>query len=130
MIPTIYKVREHAVPVDALPPLDTDMPHSAIHGSVEEYIIARALDDHPLFKDDNAEVYYDIKTGLRGTTYLASIKPLPRSKDGRGALLGVQRQYVGRDKCKAELRSQEDIIHNKLCKVQGKFTLDLFVGQH
>ena len=68
MIPTIYKVREHAVPVDALPPLDTDMPHSAIHGSVEEDPITRASHDHPLFKDDNSGVYYNLKTALRGTT--------------------------------------------------------------
>ena len=65
------------------------MPHSVIHGSVEEDLITRALNDHPLFKYDNAEVYYDLKTALRGTTYLASINPFQRSKDGRGALLGV-----------------------------------------
>ena len=78
------------LPVDALPPLDTDMPHSTIHGSFEEDLIARALHDHPLFKDNNAEVYYDLKMALRGTNYLASIKPFQRSKDGRGAFLGVQ----------------------------------------
>ena len=75
MIPLIYTVREHVVPVDSLPPLATDMPHSAIHGSVEEDLIFRALHNCPLFKDDNAEVYYNLETDLRGTTYLASIKP-------------------------------------------------------
>ena len=90
MTPLIYTVREHVVPVDALPPIATYMPHSVIHGSVEEYLIARESHDHPLFKDDNAEVYYDLETAVRGTTYLASIKPFQRQKDGSGALLGVQ----------------------------------------
>ena len=98
MIPLIYTVREHIVPVDALHPLTTDMPHSAIHGSAEEDLIARALHDHPLFKDDSAEVYYNLETALRGTTSIASIKPFQRLKDGRGALLGVQSQYAKRDK--------------------------------
>ena len=98
MIPLIYTVREHILPVDTLPPLATDMPHSAIHGSVEEDLIARESHDHPIFKEDNAEVYYDLETELNGTTYLVSIKPLQRSKDGHGALLGVHIQYAGRDK--------------------------------
>ena len=67
---------------------------------------------------------------LRGTTYLVSINPFQRSKYGRGALLGVQSQYAGQDKCQAELRTQEDIVHNQLCKGQGQFTLDRFVGHH
>ena len=98
MILLIYKVREHVVPVDVLPPLDTDMPHSTIHGSVEEDLIFRASHNCPLFKDENAEVYYDLETTLRGTTYLASINPFQRSKYGRGALLVVQIQYAGREK--------------------------------
>ena len=74
----IYTVGEHIVPVDALPPLATDMPHSEIHGSVEEDLIARASHDHTLFKDNNAEVYYDLETAFRGTTYLASMNPFQR----------------------------------------------------
>ena len=89
MIPLIYTVREHVVPVNTLPPLATYMPHSAVHGYAEEDLIARALHYHHIFKDENSEVYYDIDTALRGTTYLASINPFQRSKDGRGALLGV-----------------------------------------
>ena len=57
LIPLIYTVREHVIPVNPLHPLATDMPHSAIHGSVEEDLIARSSHDHSLFKDDNAEVY-------------------------------------------------------------------------
>ena len=98
LIMLIYTVIEHIVSVDSLPPLDIDMPHSAIHGSVEEELIARALQDNPLFKDDNAKVYYDLETALRGTNYLASIKPSQRSKNGRVNLLGVNSQYAGRDK--------------------------------
>ena len=63
------------------------MPHSAIHGSVEKDLITRASHNHPLVKDENAEVYYDLETALRVTTYLASIKPFQRLKDGGVALL-------------------------------------------
>ena len=41
LIPLIYTVKEHIVPVDALPPLITYMLHSAIHGSVEEDLFPR-----------------------------------------------------------------------------------------
>ena len=94
-----------------------------MYGSVEEDLISRVSHNHPLFKDDNAEFYYDIETALRGTAYLALIKPFQRSKDGRGALLGVQSQYSSREKWQADLRTQEDIVHNQLWKGQGQFTL-------
>ena len=47
--------------------------------------VARASHDHPLYKGDNAKVYYYLEEATRSTSYAASIKPYQRGKDGRGA---------------------------------------------
>ena len=129
-IPLAYVIRQNATPPAVVPPLETSLPHSAEHGSVEADLIARALHTHPLYRDDNAEVYFDLEQALRGTSYIASIKPFQRSRNGRDAFFAVQNQYAGEDKWQAELKRQQDIVHNRLWKGQSNFTLDRFIAQH
>ena len=75
MIPVAYITRENVnVPV-AAPPLANNRPHSTIHGSVEDELVARASHDHSLFRDDNSQVYYYLEEATRTTSYAASIKP-------------------------------------------------------
>jgi len=40
-------------------------------------------EDHTLFRDNNAQVYYFLEEATRGTTFAVSIKPFQRRKDGR-----------------------------------------------
>ena len=53
---------------------------------------------HPLFWEDNSEVYFLLKEATRGTSYAASIKPFQRMKNGRDAYLALVGQYAGKDK--------------------------------
>ena len=129
-IPLAYIIREDVVPPATVPPLATDKPHSMEHGSVEGDLVAMASHTHPLYRDDNAEVYYDLETALRATSYLASIKPYQRAKNGRDAFFSIKQQYAGEDKWQSELRKQEEIVHTRIWKGQGQFTLDRFVAQH
>ena len=126
-IPLIYTIRDLVTPAAVPPVLATDLPHSTDHGSVEGELIARALHEHPLYRDDNAQVYYDLEIALRSSSYLSSIKPFQRAKNGRDAFFSIRNQYAGEDKWQAELRRQEDIVHNRIWKGQGQFTLDKFV---
>ena len=55
--PLAYISREVVdVPAPA-PALATGIPHSEIHGSVEEELIARASHTHPLYREDNSKLY-------------------------------------------------------------------------
>ena len=129
-IPLAYVIRPTVTPPGAAPPLATDLPQSEVHGSVEADLIARALHTHPLFRDDNAEVYFKLEEALRGTSYLASIKPFQRARNGRNAFFAVRNQYAGEDKWQAELKRQEEIVHSRIWKGHGQYSLDRFVAQH
>ena len=129
-IPLAYVIHEQVeVPVVA-PALANGRPYSTEHGSVEGELIARANHDHPLYHEDNAQVYYLLEEAIRGTSYAPSIKPFQRKKDGRGAVLSVTSQYAGIDKWEAELKRQDDFLHNRKWKGNNSFTLERFIAQH
>lgn len=129
-IPLAYVTRDHVqVPIVA-PPLLPNRPHSEEHGSVEGELIARASHDHPLYRDDNAQVYYHVEEALRSTVYAPSIKPFQRRKDGRGALASVVDQYAGKDKWEAELKAQDNFLHTRKWTGTSNFALEKFVSQH
>ena len=133
-IPLAYVIRRD-VDVPTAPTLQTVatqlQPFCEEHGSVEHELIARASHTHPLYRDDNAEVYYEIEESTRGTGYAASIKPFQRRKDGRGAYYAMLNQYAGEDKWRALVKEAEDLLHNRRWKgQQTNYSLEKFIGQH
>ena len=129
-IPLAYVTRETVEVPAACPERAQNAPHTQTFGSVEADLVARASHDHPLFRDDNAAVYYDLETATRATSYAASIKPYQRAKDGRGAWFSIKGQYAGQDKWLAEIKRQDDLLHNRKWKGQSNFSLAKFIAQH
>jgi hypothetical protein len=129
-IPLAYVTREDVIVPVIAPPLAPNRPHSAVHGSVEGELIARASHDHPLFRDDNSQVYYYLEEATRTTSYAASIKPYQRAKNGRGAWLALKAQYAGNDKWQAEIKLKDDLLHTREWKGQSNFSLEKFIAQH
>ena len=129
-IPLAYVVRQEVNVPNAAPPLATGQPYAEEFGSVEAEMIARASHGHPLFREDNAAVYYLLEEATRSTGYAASIKPFQRQKNGRAAWLAIVGQYAGEDKWRALIKASEEIIHNRRWKGTSSFTLEKFIGQH
>ena len=130
VIPLAYIIHaDRDVPMPA-PPLAPNQPHSKVHGSIEYELVERASHKHPLFRDENSEVYFKLEEATRGTTYAASIKPFQCAKNGRGAYAALTSQYAGRDKWESEIHRQNDLLHNRVWKGQSNFPLEGFVAQH
>lgn len=129
-IPLAYVIREDAVVPAVCQPIDPGHPHAAEYGSIEDELIARASHEHPLYKTDNASVYYKLEESTRGTAYAASIKPYQRGKNGRGAFLALKAQHAGDDKWSSELTKQDNVLHNQKWKGQGNYTLEKHCGVH
>ena len=129
-IPLAYVIRATVLVPGAAPPLAVGEPYSVEHGSVEEELIARASHDHPLYREDNAKLYYFLEEATRTTSYAASLKPYQRRKDGRAAWFAIVQQYAGVDKWQAELKQQDDLLHTRRWKGQSSFSLDKLIAQH
>lgn len=130
-IPLVYLIRSHGatVPQNA-PALINNQPYSEEHGSVEDEMIARASFDDPLFKDDNAKLFFFVENAVRGTSYAPSIAPFQNRQDGVGAWRALISQFAGPDKWEAEIRKQDDLLHTRVWKGQSNFSLENFVSQH
>lgn len=129
-IPLAYVVRENEIVPATAPNRATNQPYAEEYGSVEVELINRAKHNHALFRDDNAKVYYYLEEASRTTSFAASIKPFQRSKNGRGAFLALVSQYAGEDKWRAELKKQDDLLHNRKWKGNTNLSLDRFISQH
>jgi hypothetical protein len=130
MVPLVYVVRK-LVPVPAPPPfLSNDLSYSNTHGSVDGEMIARASHTHPMFRNDNSAVYYLLEEATRGTSYAPTIKPYQQTKQGREAWRSLVNQYAGQDKWEAEVKRQDDLLHNRQWKGQSNFSLEKFIAQH
>ena len=130
LIPLAYVIRGEEVVDPVLPNLEIGQPHSSVYGSVEAELIARASHGHPLFRDDNAAVYFKMEEATRGTSFAASIKPFQRAKNGRGAYLAIVSQHAGDDKWNAEITKQDSLLHNQKWKGNGSFALERHCNQH
>ena len=112
-IPLSYVIREIVDVPSAAPALSRlsgstatslrQEPFSDDFGSVEEELIGRATHSHPLYRDDNATIYFFLEEATRSTMYASSIQPHSRRKDGRGAWLALTNQYAGKDKWPEEI---------------------------
>ena len=130
VIPLVYIICTNSDVPMPVPPLAPNQPHSEAHGSIEYELVERASHEHPLFRDDNSEVYFKLEEATHGTTYMASIKPFQCAKNGRGAYAALTSQYSGRDKWESEIRRQDDLLRNCVWKGQSNFPLEGLVAQH
>lgn len=129
-IPLAYVIRDEVEVPAAAPPLLNNQPFSNEHGSVEGELINRASHNHPLYREDNAQVYYYLEEATRSTSYSASIKPFQNRKDGRGAWRALIGQYAGEDKWRLILKQQDELLHTRKWKGTTSFSLEKFIGQH
>ena len=130
MIPLAYVIHEHANPPCAAPPCANSQPHLEEHRSVKMDMIMCTSQDHALFHEDNAKVYFKLEEATRSTMYAASIKPYQQTKNGQGAWIALASQYARQDKFEAEIISAEDALHSRMWNSNGTFMLEHFIGLH
>ena len=92
-------------------PQEAGQPYSTEHGLLEGDLIFCASHTHRLYRNDNAIVYHNMEEATRGTPYSELIKTFQRQNNGRGALKVTERQYVGQDKCDAEINKMNALRH-------------------
>lgn len=129
LIPLTYVVRDEVEVPGDLPARMEQMPHST-DSSVVEDLVNFASHKHPMFKDDNAQLYYLLEKATRGTVYASSLKTYQKTKNGRGALLSIRNQYAGIDKWDVELEKQVESISKTEWTGQSNYSLEQFVAMH
>ena len=70
--PIVYVIDKHGANTSR-PALATNQPHSEEYGSVESELVKLLSWNHPLFKNDNNNVFYRMERELIGTPYASTI---------------------------------------------------------
>jgi hypothetical protein len=115
MIPLAYVVRPSAAvePIASAPlrPVaSSTLPYSERFTGFHDEQILRASHTHPQFGEDNAVVLDIILNCLQTSGYMSSIKPFIRLRDGRGALLALEGQNLGRHKWDTVIQKAEHVV--------------------
>ncbi len=128
-IPLDYVIRDVAqVLPEVQDPLLADEPYGS-SGSVLGELIKRAGHNHPLFKQDNEEVYTLIEQAARNSSYISTVKTFDRKKDGRGAWKALIQAHISEDKWENICKENNKWLITS--KWNGKkFALESFIGTH
>ena len=116
--------------VPAITTQATNLPYTAVHGSIEEDMTNRTPHAYPLYRNDNETVYEKLEEATRNTQFAAAIAPFKRRKNGRGAHSALISQFAGDDKWEAEYKSKELVLHTWKWKGQTAYTLEAFISTH
>ena len=94
--PIVYVIDEREANTPR-PALATDQPHSEEYGSVESELVKLLSWDHPLFKNDNNNVFDRIERSLIGTPNASIIVCFCKSRDGNKAMAAIISQHARKD---------------------------------
>eukprot|EP00957_Ditylum_brightwellii_P190046 14467989-Ditylum_brightwellii.AAC.1 len=78
---------------------------------------------HPLYCEDNAQVYYCLEEAVRGTQYVSTLKLFQQIKNGRGSLALIIQQFARTNKWQTELSLRDKFMHEKVWNVQALYPL-------
>ena len=128
-IPLDYVIREATqVLPESQDPLQNGQPYGS-SGSVLGELVNRASQNHPLFKQDNEEVFTLIEQAARSSSYISTVKTFDRRKDGRGAWRALIQAHISEDKWESICKENSKWLITS--KWNGKkFALESFIGMH
>ena len=94
--PIVYVIDKRGA-TTTRPALATNQPHSEEYGSVESELAKLLSWNHPLFENDNNNVFNRMERALIGTPYASTIVRFCKSRDGNKAMAAIVSQHAGKD---------------------------------
>ena len=95
MCSLLYVLNDKASKANAQLDLIAHQPHSADYGSITEELAALTSHYHPLYAQDNGNMYDRIERALTGTSHSSDIIRFRRTCDGKGAMDALVSQFAG-----------------------------------
>ena len=108
-----YALNNEASKATARPDLIAHQPHSADYGSITEELAALTLHDHPLYTQDNGNVYARIERELTSTYHSSAIIRFFRTHDGKEAMDALVSQFSRKVVREIRIKNAQDYLMNK-----------------
>ena len=88
-----YALEDEASKAQVSPDLIGHQPHLDDYGSITEELAALTSHYHPLYAQDNGNVYDRIEIALTGNSHSSAIIRFRRTRDGKGAMDALVSQF-------------------------------------
>ena len=88
--PIVYVINERGA-TTARPALATNQPHSKEYGSVESELVKLLSWNHPIFKNDNNNVFDRMERAIIETPYASTIVRFLKARDGNKVMAATNR---------------------------------------
>ena len=111
IISLAYVVKKSVNITRSLPALALNSSHLEEHSFLEEQIVEFTSNTHPLFENYLATVYYCLEEATHCMSYVLSIKPYQRRKNGRNTQLAIVSQYADKDKQDREINKKDNFYN-------------------
>ena len=86
--------------------------------------------DHPLFKNDNNNVFDRMERALIGTPYDSTIVRFCKAQDGNKAMAAIVSQHAGKDVWENRIKHSEEYMIQKTWTGQTRQTLVAHIDRH
>ena len=94
-------------------------------------LIAHAAYDGPAFAEDNATVLCLLQDILTNNSHMSSMKPIQRTRYGKGTLQAIQRHNMGKFKWDKVLEDAESMVQTRVWNRKNfRFPLKAHINKH
>ena len=125
-----YLIDDTARRATARPALLADHPDCEELGSIVDELNLYTSHVHPLFAQENANLYDRIERGLKGTSYLSAIIPFRRARNGKVAMDDVVSQFSGNVVWELRIKEAQDYLMNRKWTGTTNQTLKEHIDRH
>ena len=112
------------------PDLIAHQPHLADYGSITEEFYALTSHDHPLYAQDNGNMYDRIERALRGMSHSSTIIRFRHTCNGKGAMDALVSQFDGKVIWEIIIKYEQDYLMNKQWSGTTHQTLKAHIDRH
>ena len=117
--PIVYVIDERGA-TTARPALATNQPHSEEYGSVESELVKLLSWNHPLFNNDNNNIFDRTERALIGTSYASTTARFRKAQDKNKAMAAIVSQNAGKDMWEKQIKHSEEYMIQKKCTGQTR----------
>ena len=107
--PVVYVINEHGA-TTARPAFSANQPHSEEYGSVESELVKLLSWNHPLFKNDNNNVFDRMERALIGTSYASTIVRFRKARNGNKAMVAIVSQHARKYMWEKRIKHSEEYM--------------------
>ena len=104
--------------------------HSEENGALEAELVQLTSHDHPLFRNDNGDVYDRMERALSVSNYSSTVVKFRKKREGDKAFKALVSQHAGKPVWEKRIKDAETYLMNSKWAGTTAHTLEKHIDRH